>query len=270
MKYSNYFVADANKKDANVSSLGKTYMAVNSGENKKVVLHEYPSSLLSVGNEYTQYSDFDGPDNNLTNAMITDSTSEECKQYCINRGQECKGFVYDKANNNCTLKGDIYPSTKREINKSKDIYTRMPEVKNNSSCPNGVKAISADFLNKNTLTSNNQMSMDFQCETEGGVMKVEEGLEKAYKTLTEEVGNLRGENEKIIQGFHKVREQVGNTIGNYGETEAKINQLLKENPTVNEMLTDAGKLETVFSMRNTAYVLALILLSIFLVRVLRK
>ena len=68
----------------------------------------------------------------------------------------------------------------------------MPEIMDNdSSCPKSVKAVSADFLAKDSLLSNDPMSMDFQCETEGSVTKTEEGLENAYKTLTDQLSSLK-------------------------------------------------------------------------------
>jgi DNA anti-recombination protein RmuC len=112
--------------------------------------------------------------------------------------------------------------------------------------------------------------MDFQCETEGSVTKAEEGLENAYKTLTDQVSSLKGENTNIIKGFEKVRQQVKSSIKGYNNTDEQIKKHIKETPTLNRLLMDSEKLETLFSMRNTGYVLLLILLSIFLVRVLRK
>lgn len=270
MKYSNYFVSES-KNEEKDNSLGKTFLGVTQDKSKKVILHQYPSSELSLGNEYFQYKNYDDTNGNLMNHhFITDSSSEECKQICINRGQDCKGFVYDKANNTCALKGQIYPNTKRIKDEAKDIYTRMPKIANNESCPKGVKAVSSEFLNKNGLISNEHMSMDFQCETEAGVMEVEQGLESAYNTLSKQVSSLKDENKNIMTGFEEVKKEVKNNIGDYNTTDSKIKALLKENPTVNKMMSDSEQLESVFSMRNSAYVLVLILLSIFLVRVLRK
>ena len=268
MEYNNYFVGSGNS--GNDKGLGKTYMGVSSPNSEQLIFHEYPATLLKMGNQYLQVNDFDSPGNNLLNAEISDSTSEQCKQYCINRGQICKGFVYDKANSSCSLKSETIGNTKREINKSKDIYTRMPDVGNNQSCPSSVKAISADFLAKSGLLSNQPMSMEFQCETEGGVTQAEEGLEKAYKTLTDEVSSLKGENANILKGFEKVRQQVKGNIQGYNKTDAELNKQVSKSPTLTHLLADSEKLETLFSMRNTGYVLLLILLSIFLVRVLRK
>ena len=249
-------------------NLGKSYMGVKKDKSSKFVFHEYPSSLLGISNRFHKVANYDSPENNLTNADITDTTSEQCKQYCLNRGQQCKGIVYDRTTNSCTLKGEIYPKSKREINKSKDIYTRMPSVKNSKSCPGGIEAVDSQFLNKNGFISSENMTTEFQCETEAMVAE-EEGLEKAYRTLTEEVGGLRKENEQLINDFNEVRKSVMTNANDYVSTEEKINKL-RNNPTVLQLLSDSEKLQTMFSMRNTGLVLALILLSIFLLKVLRK
>ena len=262
-------VYDISSPSGSRQTLGKTYLAAKKGKNSKMVFHEYPSSLLTMGNQYEKHSNYDSPNNNLANADIADASSEQCKQYCINRGQQCKGFVYDKASNTCELKGEIYPTSNRQINKSKDTYTRMPEVKNNDSCPGGIKAVNTEFLNKNGFLSSEQMSLDFQCETEGGLIEKEHSIDKAYSTLSDEVGGLRKENARIMKGFHAVRKDIKSKTHEFNKNE-KLIKAAKRNPTVERMLMDSEQLQTMFSMRNTGLAMALILLSVFLLRVLRK
>ena len=262
-------VYDISSPSGSRQTLGKTYLATKKGKDAKMVFHEYPSSLLTMGNQYEKYAGYDSLNNNLTNTDITDASSEQCKQFCINRGQECKGFVYDKTNRSCELKGDVYPTSKRQINKSKDTYTRMPEVKNNDSCPGGISAVSTDFLNKSGFLSSEQMSLNFQCETEGGLLEKEHSIDKAYSTLSDEVGGLRKENARIMKGFRAVRKDIKGNTREFNETEKRI-KTVKVNPTVERMLMDSEELQTMFSMRNTGLAMALILFSLFIVRVLRK
>lgn len=255
--------------DGNMQTIGKTYLGKKDKSDKKMVFHEYPDSMLSMGEQYVKHGSYDSPNNNLTNANISNATSDACKQFCINRGQECKGFVYDKTNNSCALKGEIYPTTKRQINNSKDIYTRMPSINNNGSCPNGVEAVNTAFLGKNGFLSGDQMSLDFQCETEANVSKEINSLDASYKTLTNEVIGLRKENNRITKGFREVRKDIHDKSKEYKDVQNQLNKR-KNNPTVNRLLMDSEQLQTTFSMRNTGLVLALLLLSIFLLRVLRK
>lgn len=253
----------------NMNTLGKTYLGKKDASNGKTTFHEYPSSMLGMGEEYIEHAGFDSPENNLANADITEASSEQCKQFCINRGQDCKGFVYDRANQTCTLKGEIYPVSKRKMNDNLSIYTRMPNVKNDASCPKGVRAVNTNFLGKNGFLSSKEMSLEFQCETEAQVTQEQDNLDASYKTLTGEVAGLRKENERILKGFKNVRKNVRGKTDDYREVQEQINKA-KENPTVDQLLSDSTRLETSFSMRNTGLVLGLLLLSIFLLRVLRK
>jgi hypothetical protein len=157
----------------------------------------------------------------------------------------------------------------KQINKSKDIYTRMPEVKTNESCPSGTQAVNTDFINKNGFLSSEKMTQNFQCDANPSVTEESNTLDDAYKTLTEEVGSLRKENESLIKSFEEKRQNIKEKTAEYHLREAKNNGL-KEEPTLNRMLLDSSQLGTMFSMRNTGYILALLLLSIFLIRVLRK
>lgn len=249
-------------------TLGKTYLGVKKDKSDDMTFHEYPSSLLSVSKNYKKFSGYDSNGGDLSNGVIKDSSSENCKQYCLNKGNQCKGFVYNNSNNTCFLKDKIYPNVSREINKSADIYTRMPKVKNSLLCPKGVKAVDTDFIYKNGGISSDKMSLDFQCETEAAI-KEEEGIEKAYSTLTDEISDLREENDRILKGFDNVRDDIKKKSKHYESTNRKIEKH-KTNPTVEKLLLDSEQLQSVFSMRNTGLVLALLLLSIFLVRVLRK
>lgn len=249
--------------------LGKTFMGKRSKDSEKMVLHPYPKSLLSLGKSYQKLVGYDSPDNTIHGEEITDSTVEECQQYCLNVGDECKGFVYDKANSRCELKNKIYPNTNRVIKKSYDIYTRMPSVKNSPDCPKGVKAVSTDFINKNGFLSSEYMSTGFECETEKSVKEDVGGLEKAYTTLTEELGDLRKENESILKDFKNVRKSIMDSTHRYHKVN-NTTKRMQENPTVVQLLNDSKDLASVFSFKNSAYMLALVLLSIFLVRSLRK
>ena len=250
-------------------TLGKTFLGKKGKNSDKMVFHEYPNSLLSLGKQYKKYSNYDSSGHDLQNSVISNATPEQCKQYCINKGDECKGFVYNKDVGKCFLKDNIYPNVEREINKSGDIYTRMPKVKNTPLCPKSVKAVSSDFINKGGFLSSDQMSMNFHCETEEGLKEEEQSLEKAYTTMSNEISGLRQENERILQGFDEVRKDIHEKSKKYHGVQKQM-RTRKENPTLDKLLMDSEQLKTVFSMRNTGFIIILLLLSIFLVRVLRK
>ena len=262
-----YNVESSGDKD---NTLGKTYLGEKDSGSENMVFHEYPSSLLAMGKDYIKHADYNSPDNNLMDAEITNASSEQCKQFCINRGQDCKGFVYDKVNKSCMLKNEIYPTSKRTMNKTTDIYTRMPEVKNNVTCPSGVTAVDTGFLKNNGFMSSEQMSLDFKCETEAEVLEEENLMNISNNFLTQEFEGLRDENQRLIDAYREVRYDASEVADDYVDTIEQISKLKKENPTVSKLLDDAEQLGTSYSMVNTWVVLGLILLSIFLLRVLRK
>ena len=113
------------------------------------------------------------------------------------------------------------------------------------------------------------MSLDFQCDTEANVSKELNSLDASYETLTDEVVGLRKENNRILKGFRELSQDVHDKTKDYYEVQKKIKKR-KNNPTVNRLLMDTEQLQSAFSMRNTGLALALLLLSIFLLRVLRK
>jgi len=248
--------------------LGKTFMGERTKDAEKMVFRPYPESLLSLGKIYQKLIGYDSPDNTIEGEEITEATAEECKQYCLNVGDKCKGFVYDKANSRCQLKSKIYPEAKREIKKSYDIYTRMPIVKNNPDCPKSVKAVSTDYINKNGFLSKEYMSTHFECETEKGIKDDTQGLEKAYTTLTEELGVLRKENENILKDFKNVRKNIHGATKRYQEVD-KTTKLMKENPTVEQLLMDSKHLGSSVSFKNTSYFLMFLLFSILIIRAMR-
>ena len=101
----------------------------------------------------------------------------------------------------------------------------MPKVKNGELCPKGVKAVNTDFVYKNGGLSSEQMSLDFQCETEAAI-KEEEGIEKAYSTLTEEISDLRAENDRILKGFNNVRDDIKKKSKHYHSIDSNLMKTL--------------------------------------------
>ena len=87
--------------------------------------------------------------------------------------------------------------------------------------------------------------------------------------LTEEVAGLRQENDNLLKGFTETRKDVQKHSDEYDAVKTKLGRFTK-NATLERMLMDAKQLETVFSMKNTGLLLVMVLLSILLVRVLRK
>ena len=52
MEYNNYFVGSGNS--GNDKGLGKTYMGVSTPNSEQLIFHEYPATLLKMGNQYPE------------------------------------------------------------------------------------------------------------------------------------------------------------------------------------------------------------------------
>ena len=248
-------------------TLGKTFMGEKT--NNRMTFHEYPAAMLSPGKQYVKYAGYSSDGGNLVNGTIDKSTSEECKQFCLNKGDNCNGFVYDKNTNTCYLKNSLYPNKSRQINKSQDIYTRMPTVKNSKLCPKDITAVNTDFINKRGGVSENKMSLDFKCETEAGAQDDSQSISKAYSTLTSQLGGLRKENERIVKEFDDVNDTFNKRANEYYAVVGKLNKREK-NVTLEQFLMDNNNNKRLLTIKNVALVAALLVLSIILVRVLRK
>jgi hypothetical protein len=248
-------------------TLGKTFMGQKT--NNKMTFHEYPSELLTPGKKYVKFSGYGSDGGNLANGTIENSSSEDCKQFCLNKGDNCSGFVYDKNTNSCYLKNSIYPNKSRQINKSQDIYTRMPAVKNSKLCPKDISAVNTEFMNKSGSISDNKMSLDFKCETEAGTQDDMQSIEKAYSILTKELGGLREENEHIVKKFIDVEDTLNKKAKEYYKIAGNVAKREK-NVRLEQFLLDNKKMHKILSIKNVALASALLVLSIILVRVLRK
>jgi hypothetical protein len=97
------------------------------------VLHQYPSSMIGLSNEYDMYENFNSTGNDLTQVQVTDINA--CKQQCNSYDDnQCAGFVYEKASNICNLKGaGIYPKSPRQYTTDYTLATRKPMIVNSSS-----------------------------------------------------------------------------------------------------------------------------------------
>jgi hypothetical protein len=96
------------------------------------VLHPYPSSMLGYSNEYDIYQNFDSSGNDLSQVQV--NSVYDCKQQCNSYdGNQCAGFVFQKASNICNLKGaGVYPQSPRQITSGYTLGVRKPAIINNN------------------------------------------------------------------------------------------------------------------------------------------
>jgi filamentous hemagglutinin family protein len=108
------------------------------------ILHPYESSNVSLGNTYSKMPFFDSSGNNLPNAPITVSSTQECQNICSGN-DECYGFSI--INGVCYPKNNqMYPTGQIQQNQNATLYVRnqtpnMPPY----GAPTGVNDINASL-----------------------------------------------------------------------------------------------------------------------------
>jgi len=225
------------------NSLGKTYLGKKDTNGDQYQFHEYPESMLNVGNKFVKHSAYDSIGNTLSDGLITDATSIQCEQYCINRGQECKGFVYNNSTSSCDLKGNIYPNTAKQPSTITDVYTRQSGLLNQNACSSGVQAVSTDFLLKNGIISTDKMSVNTQCETEAGVKLEKDNIIASYTLMSDEIDHLKTENNDIITQHNKIQTDVREKTEQYNNTDKNIKSKTENvNNTMSKLLSDSSEL----------------------------
>jgi hypothetical protein len=86
------------------------------------ILHPYESSNVSLGNTYSKMPFFDSSGNNLPNAPITVSSTQECQNICSGN-DECYGFSI--INGVCYPKNNqMYPTGQIQQNQNATLYVR--------------------------------------------------------------------------------------------------------------------------------------------------
>ena len=110
------------------------------------VLHPYPSSMLGYSNEYDIYPNFDSSGNDLSQVQV--NSVNDCKQQCNSYdGNQCAGFVFQKASNICNLKSaGVYPQSPRQVTSGYTLGVRKPTIINNN--PNVNPNVAAFFGSK--------------------------------------------------------------------------------------------------------------------------
>ena len=86
------------------------------------ILHPYESSNVSLGNTYSKMPFFDSSGNNLPNAPLTVSSTQECQDICSGNN-ECYGFSI--INGMCYPKNNqMYPVGQIQQNQNSTLYVR--------------------------------------------------------------------------------------------------------------------------------------------------
>ena len=264
---STVYTLPTKKNSKEAGYLGKTYLGEQLTNDGKTIFYEYPESMLSLGTQYNKVENYDSKGND--SFQVEKSNVNDCQQYCINRGDDCKGFVFDKNYGTCYFKNKIYPESQKQYNDSLDTYTRLPSINNNSSCSSDVKPVSANFLTDNGLVSNEQMNLNKNCDSVENLIKEVDNIESSYKTLSKEVDSLKKENNRISDAYKEVRHEFRDKIHDFDKTNEKTKAIMN-NPTPSKALEDIFLLQKSNSMHLVGFILLSIIALIILLRVFRK
>jgi hypothetical protein len=263
-------VPDLETTSQGLNNLGKTFGGKKDSSGK-MIYKEYPESMLSMGTEYNHIPNYNSFEFTLTDGLIENVNAEECKQYCVNRGEDCKGFVFEKDSNTCNLKESIYPEVPKLPDNNSDIYTRIPVLTNtnNGSCTTKVEAVSGELLNENGLISNDMMPTNLPCSLEEDVQKEQNKMNTSYNMELESVQDLQATNQRIVKELEQARKSVTEKTHQFKKN-FKRSKKIMDNPTPTVQMEDAFELQKSRSMKYIFLLLGILGLSIVLIRVLRK
>jgi hypothetical protein len=272
--------------DNGIDSAAYGLSITNGGDDKfsyaeKWELSEYPDNLLQLGTDYKEmknyYATIEDAQYDLEGGEFSRvyKSPEECKQICVNIGQDCAGFIYDTEQNYCSLKNKMYPNVSGKPMDNEDSYIRMPTFigEPSNGCPSNIKPVSSKFLVENGVFLEEPASLEYKC-SDIGSKKSEEiaeinKLDDSYKLLKDDVSNLQTENNQILKGFQEVRRRFMKQVGSYDKVTNNMKKI-HDNPTKSQMLTDMNTLSKSFSLQNSGMFMLLILFVIILMRVMRK
>jgi hypothetical protein len=227
-----------------VNQDGDTFYIESKNSNE---MSQYPKSMLTGGTEFAPIAGFDSPGNNIRLGKYTDKTADQCKQLCVETGEDCAGFVFQEASKTCFLKDKIYPEVARIQNQQtaaqgSTIYSRIPMIKGGSnSCPQDVIPVPTLIANSIGKISPESMTPKTKCligkalEESDAAKSVssEEILDAGNKILTElrdivsskeKMAELDSQTQMEMKGDLQMYEKVFDEIKNMKNTIATEQQ----------------------------------------------
>lgn len=224
------------------------------------VLHDYPSDNAELTKNYTKFSKFDTPYNDISGASYGNSTKEQCQTTC-DSNNKCYGYVYDFQNKVCYPKSSgmwPYGGETRQLANT-DTYVRGKQP---ISVPSGATTdiINIDseqyqFYNKGG-PPDTKYGLTNASETEKAEL---ERLEIQMKTLSYEISNLinkdsKGTNtsetqaDKNLKGLNEYETEMQKTTNDINILNSTSNSTQKEsftnfgysgNNNINRVLQDS-------------------------------
>ena len=206
------------------------------------ILYSYPDSNLQLSSNYTMYTNYDSPGNDIQNASVSGSTVNNCESIC-SLNQDCYGFTFDTSNNICYPKtSSIYPSSARQPSNTMDLYVRNKSI---ITPPSGV---TPNIKNVDSVTFNSYTSSEEPTGSSYGLSNVSttqkqelEQIQSTLKSLAQQIVNLNGtfnENDILVNSQSSTNMQ---SVDQYLIELNKVNKVLKQfkDDNYNNILNDS-------------------------------
>lgn len=170
---------------------------------------------------------------------------QDCKNAC-NLLDNCSGFTYEPGSNKCALKDEnMFPKGTRMRDENKDLYVRLPKVKNDSSCSNKVSSISSTYYSKYPK-SKDKMSKDKTCNLEKYTAPMRNALERqnmevedSLIEIAKDMDSLKKQNHKYLKEQPKLRKKNMNGLKEMMSTHNIMNHHKKNTITVDAKSEDS-------------------------------
>ena len=203
------------------------------------VLHPYPSSMLGYSNEYDTYLNFDSSGNDLSQVQV--NSVNDCEQQCNSYdGNQCAGFVFQKASNICNLKGaGVYPQSPRQITSGYTLGVRKPAIINNNpnSNTNMVEIDSIQYQNYpqgDAMTPNSDYYNNpaITENIKNQITQIQNQLTSVASQIANKMEEMYNQDNKVVSKMNMNDEQFKQKILMYKSVSMK-EQGLRQGPNSN-------------------------------------
>jgi hypothetical protein len=204
-------------------------------------LYSYPASKIGLSNDYSSYTNYSSPGNDISGSGFSNATVDSCKSSCNNM-KNCYGFDFDKTNKICYPKNNkMYPKSSKNMNTSIDLYVRKPKI---TSPPIG---ITDKILNINSITyenypkSNKEIKNSFDLSNATSVQKQQlEQLQSTMNSLSSQISSLTTKFDTNSQELEKQAQTNSQGIRNYVKDIKNTNTKIKGFDTnIDNILNDS-------------------------------
>ena len=206
------------------------------------VLYSYPESNLQLSSNYTVYTNYDSPGNDIKNSSVSGSTINNCESIC-STNSDCYGFTFDTSNNICYPKtSSVYPQSPRQPSSYMNLYVRNKSI---IQTPSGA---SSSIKNIDSVTYNGYNNSGEQTGSSYGLSNVSttqkqelEQIQSTLKSLAQQMSNLNGtfnENEILVNSQSGSNMQ---SVDKYLIELNKVNKVIKQfkDDNYNNILNDS-------------------------------